>query len=1079
MINGIPLGLEATRLLALWRDGGRTPILHATAGETRAEDIARLLREVAPETRAVAFPPWDVLPYDWAAPSPQAMGRRMAVLRQLADPGAAPGIVVATPAALLRRVPPVGAERQFTAQVGEPLDPEALRAFCAGAGYRLDERVDEPGEVAIRGEVVDLFDPDEGWPYRIEVGDTVTAIRRYDPATQRSVEDIDRLVIDAASEVPGRAEDEEERGIDRRLLDAYPTLVPFFDHLPGARLTLGPGAARARDGALAVIAEAFAERRRHDGPSGRVPGPERLYLSAEDWDRFASERGTVEMDAAGAGSVPAFAEANRPRGALAGFLRAQGEAGRRIVLMGHAGRDKARLARRLREATGESPATVPDWDAVLAAEPGRVVALAAGLDRGFVDEARRLAVISPREVLGSRAGVARAEGSATAWAVVATELHEGDLVVHLEHGVAKLDGLESVEVEGLDGEAIALGYAEGQRLLVPSSEAGRVWRYGSDEGEVALDRLNTAGWDRRRAKVMRGLAETARGLIRAAGERQARTAPKLVPEPAPYEAVAARFPYEETPDQARAIRDALADMASGTPMDRLVIGDVGFGKTEVAIRAAAACAFAGRQVMLLAPTTVLARQHHRNLQRRFEGSGVEVAHLSRLVGASQAKRVKAGLRDGGVRIVVGTQALLSDTVEFADLGLAIIDEEQRLGLEHKNRVRALAGDGHLLTMTATPIPRTLQSALVGLQDLSVIATPPARRRPIRTTMSNRDAATLRQALLREKRRGGQSFVVVPRVEDVGPMAEELQRLLPRFDLRVAHGQLPAKEIDEVMVAFAEGEGDVLLATSIIESGLDVPRANTMVVLRPDLFGLAQLHQLRGRVGRGGAQAYCLLMTEEGQELSPATVKRLGTLQALDRLGAGMAISAQDLDLRGGGELFGERQTGHVRLIGLALYQELLADAIRAARGEPAIRREVEFRAEAMGTLPPDYIPEPEVRVNLYHRLARTLAASDVERMEEEVADRFGPPPPEVVALLRAARIRALARALGVTRISAGPEAVALDFEPGSGAEEHHAETVEASGGRLQWLKGRLVLRQASADADARMALVLDLLEEIA
>jgi transcription-repair coupling factor (superfamily II helicase) len=416
-------------------------------------------------------------------------------------------------------------------------------------------------------------------------------------------------------------------------------------------------------------------------------------------------------------------------------------------------------------------------------------------------------------------------------------------------------------------------------------------------------------------------------------------------------------------------------------------------------------------------------------------------------------------------------------VEFADLGLAVIDEEQRLGLADKEKVRALVGDGHLLTMTATPIPRTLQSALVGLQDLSVIATPPARRRPIRTMLSERDPQALRQALLRERRRGGQSFVVVPRVEDIEATADELRRLLPGFALRVAHGQLPAKEIDEVMVGFAEGDGDILLATSIIESGLDVPRANTMVVLRPDLFGLAQLHQLRGRVGRGGAQAYCYLVTEPGAELSPATVKRLGTLQALDRLGAGMAISAQDLDLRGGGELFGDRQSGHVRLIGLALYQDLLAAAIRAARGEQAEHREVDLQVEAAGTLPPDYIPEPEVRINLYHRLARTQDASDVERMAEEVADRFGPPPPPVQTLLQAATIRALARSLAISRISAGPEAVALDFEDPDAAEEAHAEVVDAAG--FEWLKGRLVWRRASETAEERLGIVLDMLEELA
>jgi transcription-repair coupling factor (superfamily II helicase) len=1080
MANGFPLGLEAARLFALWREGGAGPVLHVTAAEARADEIARFLREAAPGTRAVAFPPWDVLPYDWASPSAQAMGRRMEVLRALADPAAAPGIVVTTPAALLQRVPPLGAARAFVARVGEALDPEALREFCAVAGYRLDERVDEPGEVAIRGEVVDLFDAASDWPYRIEIADRVTAIRRYDPATQRSVEDLEELVIDAASELPGGAAEEDERGAEHRLADAYPALATLFDHMSGARLSLAPSARRARDQALAVIAEAHAERVRHDGDARRAPPPERLYLSGAEWDRAVAERTAVTLDVGGFESVPAFAEARRPRAALAAFLREQAGSGRRVAVAGHAGRDKARMSRRLREALGEAPALVEDWDTVLAAPPGSVVAVTAGLDRGFVDPDQALVVLAPRDVLGSRAGAgAGAEGPVAAWTAEVAELHEGDLVVHMEHGVARLDGLEAVETPGLEGEAIRLEYAGGQRLLVPSAEAGRIWRYGADEGEVSLDKLDTNGWDRRRAKVMKGLAETARGLIHAAEARHSRQAPKLVPDGAPYEALAARFPFEETPDQARAIRDVLADLASGRPMNRLVIGDVGFGKTEVAIRAAAACAFSGRQVAFLTPTTVLARQHFRNLSRRFEELGIKIAHLSRLVGTTEARRVKDGLRSGSVRIVVGTQAILGDGVRFADLALMIVDEEQRLGLEHKARARTLVGDGHLLTMTATPIPRTLQSALVGLQDLSVIATPPARRRPIRTVLSIHEPAALSQALLRERRRGGQSFVVVPRVEDVGPVAEELRRLLPRLDVRVAHGQLPAKEIDEVMVAYAEGQGDVLLATSIIESGLDVPRANTMVILRPDLFGLAQLHQLRGRVGRGGAQAYCTLMTEPGQELSPATVKRLGTLQALDRLGAGMAISAQDLDLRGGGELFGAKQTGHVRLIGLALYQELLADAIRAARGEPALRRDVEFQAEATGTLPPDYIPEPEVRINLYHRLARTQDTDDVDRMEEEIADRFGPPPPEVGTLLRAARIRALARSLEVTRISAGPDAVALDFAVGTSPEDRHAEAVEAAGGRLDWHRGRLVLRQGSEASEERMGLVLEALEELA
>jgi transcription-repair coupling factor (superfamily II helicase) len=465
-------------------------------------------------------------------------------------------------------------------------------------------------------------------------------------------------------------------------------------------------------------------------------------------------------------------------------------------------------------------------------------------------------------------------------------------------------------------------------------------------------------------------------------------------------------------------------------MDRLVVGDVGFGKTEVALRAAAAAALAGKQVAVVAPTTVLARQHVHTFTRRFADLGVEVAHLSRLVSPAEAKAVKAGLADGSVRVVVGTHALAGERVAFADLGLLIVDEEQRFGATHKQKLRSLGRGVHVLTLTATPIPRTLQTALVGLQDLSTILTAPSRRRPIRTFSVPYDGATVRAALLREKRRGGQSFVVVPRIEDIEPAAAELKKLAPELELLVAHGKLPAREVDETMVDFAEGRGDVLLATSIIESGLDVPRANTMVIRRADLFGLAQLHQLRGRVGRGRVQGVCYLMTEADAAMSEATAKRLGTLEAFDRLGAGMAISAADLDVRGAGDLVGDEQAGHVKLIGLSLYQQILAAALKAARGEPVDEWTTEFQLDAAGSIPASYVPEPEIRLNLYLRAARALTPAEAEALAEEIADRFGPPPEPVANLLALTHARTLARALKVVKVGAGPQAVALTFEPG-------------------------------------------------
>jgi transcription-repair coupling factor (superfamily II helicase) len=838
MTDDTPLGLEALRLLAL-----EGHVLYVAAGEQRAEDLARALRAMDPATGALAFPPWDCLPYDWASPSPEAMGRRMAVLRRLQDDP--PRIVVTSLAAVLQRVPPMGAARAETVRVGDAVDPDALLAALLRLGYRADERVDEPGEAALRGGVLDVYPPAVG-PCRVEMADgRVTALRPFDPATQLSTgESLDALHVDAATEMPARDE-EDEPGAEHWLPDAWPALATLPDHV-GGRLVAVPGALNPARDALLQIAEARAERLRAEvegGEGRRALPPDRLYLSLDEW--AALEARALPLDLGGWEPLPPIAAASRPRAAFAEAVGALRERGRRVALAAPTARDRQRLARLVPDAArAESLAGLP-------AAPG-IALLDLDLDRGFEDAGASLAVVTARDALGARAGGA-ASDSVLPWLAEAVEMREGDAVVHEDRGLARFLGLDDVP----GGEALRLSFADGD-LLVPAAEAGRVWRYGPEEADVTLDRLDGAAWARRRQKLDAGVAEAARAILDDARARAAATAPELVPEEAPYARVVARFAHEDTPDQRAAVAAVLADLASGRPMDRLVVGDVGFGKTEVAVRAAAACAFAGRQVAIVAPTTVLARQHAQTFARRFEGLA-KVAHLSRLVPAADAKRAREGLADGSVRIAVGTHALLGRGVTFHDLGLVVIDEEQRFGSAHKRALRALATGAHVVTLTATPIPRTLQAALAGLQDLSVVATAPSRRRPVRTTVGPDDDATLRAALGRERRRGGQSFVVVPRVEDVEPTVRRLKTLLPRLRLRVAHGKLPPREIDEVMVSFAEGRGDVLLATSLIESGLDVPRANTMVVLRPDLFGLSQLHQLRGRVGRGGAQAACYLL----------------------------------------------------------------------------------------------------------------------------------------------------------------------------------------------------------------------------
>jgi transcription-repair coupling factor (superfamily II helicase) len=654
----------------------------------------------------------------------------------------------------------------------------------------------------------------------------------------------------------------------------------------------------------------------------------------------------------------------------------------------------------------------------------------------------------------------------------------GDVVLHEDHGIGVLRELRTVEIDGVWHDTLRLEYHGGASVLTPVGEIGRIWRYGAEEEAVSLDRLKGEAWPKRRAEVSRHLDHAAARLVDLAKTRAATTCEPISHPAAPYARFVARFGYPETPDQAAAITAVLDDLGSGRPMDRLICGDVGFGKTEVALRAAAAVALSGRQVALCAPTTVLAKQHFQTFHRRFAGTGIKVEQLSRLVAAREAKMVREAIAEGEAGIVVGTHALAGDHVVFADLGLMIIDEEQKFGAAVKQRLRDMAHGGHLLSMTATPIPRTLQAAMIGVQDVSVIASPPARRRPIRTFLAPFDAASVRTALLREKRRGGQSFLVAPRIEDIAPLASRLKSLAPELSVRVAHGGLPSDEVDSVMVGFAEGEGDILLATNIIESGLDVPRANTMIIWRPDRFGLSQLHQLRGRVGRGRAQGIAYLLHDTAEALSDATRARLATLEAFDRLGSGLAISARDLDLRGAGDLTGEDQAGHMRMIGAALYQRLLDRAIRAAKGE-AVEEDTPplIQLGEGGFIPVDHVPDAVTRINLYGRLARLGSVEEIDAFEDELQDRFGALPAPLSVLLAQARLAALAQAVGVHEVSAGPKGVALTLSVGR--EEGGLSKIAKLSADSGLKDGRLVVPLASEAGVQRFELVETLLAALA
>jgi transcription-repair coupling factor (superfamily II helicase) len=1031
------LGPTVARLCEALEEGD---VIAIASTEQRGEAIARAAQSLT-DHLVLWCPPSDALPGEGWAASASVAGQRMGALGSLHDRGGRHVLLVTDAPSASRKVAPPSAFANDPLEIGLGSEvDERLAEALEAIGYFQDDRVDEPGEFAIRGGAVDLFPADGSKPFRIHLEEgRAESITPYDPVTQLGeAQALERLLVRPAVEPPPGA-----------------GAVTILDHLAEARLAIDPEAEDRR--------ERFLELAREGAKADTAD-----LVGRQEWSGLLKGRARVALESA---EVPGerFVELKRPDRAFLAALKSMRSAGQVVAIAGSA-RDLRFFARRIEQALAEAPRPVSHWRDVRQAEPRALLAIEADLGRGWSEAG--LSVIATADVLGARAQEAGASaGAANPLMQDLADFHIGDAVIHEDHGLAILRGLETVQAEGAEGEAIRLEYASQAQRLVPVEEADRIWRYGSESEAVTLDRLDGSSWQRRRGDIDSAVAETARQLVALARERAARTAAPLEAPVADYERFVSGFPYEETHDQLRAIEAVRGDLASGRPMDRLVVGDVGYGKTEVALRAAAVAALAGKQVAVVAPTTVLVRQHIDTFEKRFARLGLKVAGLSRLSAPAEARAAKAGLADGSVRIVIGTGMVAGKGVAFKELGLVIIDEEQRFGAADKAKLRALAAEGHVLTLTATPIPRTLQTAMVGLQELSLITTPPARRLPTRSLVAPFSPQPVRSALVREKKRGGQSFVVVPRIEDIEPMAERLRALVPDLTLRVAHGKMPAAQIDDEMIRFSAGDGDILLATNIIEAGLDIPRANTMLIWRADRFGLSQLHQLRGRIGRGRTRGYLMLLTEPDARIAPATMKRLRTMEALDQLGAGFAISARDLDLRGAGELLGEEQSGHLKLIGLGLYQHLVEQAVRTARGEEIEAWDAELNLGLSGRIPESWIPEEEVRINLYARVARLASASEIDALRLELEDRFGTLPPEADRLLEIARIRRLAREAHVARVQAGPAAIALTPRRGF---RHHA--ARAAG--LEEKEGRMLLREPSEADEDRLDRVRGLLERL-
>lgn len=986
-------GAVALRLWNALQDGD---LLYLADDEQAAETTAEALRALAPTQNIVFVPSSDTLPGDAAPASPANIGRRLAALRQLRrlaqDPERSHLATIISGEAAARHYPQPAVldAAPPLLRPGDAIDAGGFAAEMEAIGYVCDDQVDEPGEIAVRGQVIDIFPADAGAPARIDVAEgRITHIRRYDPASQLSKEELSELEVGRAAEPDG------ENG------------VSILSHLAPGQLFLAPKAEGRRQRFVRLAADSAGRR---DGQPDAL-GDDQWAKEIRAWSPADPDN---ELQ-----SMPGFAEQRSPLAAMSRIVRPLIAKGRHLLLVGSE-RDIRFLRPRIQRSLSMEFDVVADLAAALSAPTG-AAALVAPIDRGAVDD--RIIMIAAADILGSRSIIGRTAPPATVELTRSSgDIRRGDVIVHEDHGVGRVAGLEQA-LEAEVGETIVLEYAGGARRLLPVREAERIWRYGADADAVTLDRLDGTSWAGRRATIDTAVREGATALMDLAEKRAKLAAPMIDPDPARYERFVAGFPFNETADQARAIQAVRDDLASGRPMDRLVIGDVGFGKTEVALRAAALAALAGQQVVLAAPTTILVRQHLQTFQQRFADSGIAVAALSRLSRASERKAAKAGLADGTIQIVIGTGAVMGKDVRFANLGLVIIDEEQRFGASDKARLRSRP-DIHLLAMSATPIPRTLHRAMVGLQQMSVIATPPARRQPIRTSVIAPDDVAIRTALLRERARHGQSFVVAPRIADLTGIAERLRRLIPDIDLIVAHGKMPVADIDGAMMCFANGEGDVLLATNIIEAGLDVPRANTMIIWHADRFGLAQLHQLRGRVGRGNRRGQVMLLVD-GQAIAARTMKRLRTLTTYDQLGSGFAISAADLDQRGAGDPLSDTQAGHMKLIGVDLYQHLFEAALRKARGEPVDGPVPDVRLGGNAMLPADWIPDCDIRLSLYVRLARARDEASIDEMEYELSDRFGPLPPSADLLVTQARIALLAQESGIVRVDAGPAGIAL------------------------------------------------------
>ncbi|MEM6710900.1 MAG: transcription-repair coupling factor [Pseudomonadota bacterium] len=1086
-LSSVPDGVAPLALSEMARQAAG-PIIFVARDGPRARTFEEALGFFAPGVDVINIPPWDCLPYDRVSPSAHGVAERLSGLSKLAGlrdgRSREPVLVITTVNGLLQKVqtPEIIAQLALSLAPGQSRSMDSVLSYLEANGYDRTSTVREKGEYAVRGGIVDLFPPSSLSPIRLDFfGDTLESIRTFSVESQRSEDTRRALDLLPMSEVrlnddtirqfrrtyarhfgaPSRddvlyttiSSGRRVQGMEHWLGFFEIELVPLIEHLPNAPVVFDHLAGGARKERLDTIEDYYQARidvlEQQGEKAGYKPAPpDMLYLSEESLDEALSGRSTWHLSpfaaepAEGQRHVDAHAKAGRSFtaeramesrnvfDAVREHAASVVDGGKRVAVACWSAGSRDRMAQVLADHDMANVRPIDSLNA-LADIPKALVGLAVlPIEEGF--ETESIAVITETDILGERMVRGTTRRTNKDALTEAATLQPGDHVVHVDHGIGQFVAMMTLDVAGAPIECLQLQYAGGDKLFLPVTNIELLTRYGADGTQATLDKLGGGAWQARKAKLKKRIRDMADKLIAIAAQRALRTAPAIDPPEGLYEEFAARFPYDETEDQLNAITSVVEDLSSGQPMDRLVCGDVGFGKTEVALRAAFMVGLSGRQVAVVVPTTLLARQHFATFHERFKGFPVNVRQASRFVGSKELSQTKAGLKDGTVDIVVGTHALLGKSVNFKDLGLLIIDEEQHFGVAHKERLKEMRSDVHVLTLSATPIPRTLQLALTGVRELSLIATPPVDRLAVRTFVSPYDPLIIRETLLREHYRGGQSFYVVPRIKDLEEVRRFLEESVPEVKVGVGHGQMSATMLEEVMEGFYDGKFDVLLSTTIVESGLDIPSANTLIVHRSDMFGLGQLYQLRGRVGRSKTRAYSLFTIPADQKITDVAERRLKVLQSLETLGAGFQLASHDLDIRGAGNLLGEEQSGHIREVGYELYQQMLEEAVASLKeGDGADEDDGQWSPQiTLGTpvmIPEEYVPDLQLRLQLYRRLSALEDVDEIDGFGAEMIDRFGPLPEAVEGLLKIVYIKVLCRRAHIEKLDAGPKGAVVAF----------------------------------------------------